>query len=291
MLATAAGSEDPLARALAGETVRDMEIRVSDPPGAGRILAVSATPLPRDGVTGRARALLIFRDATVEHARRVDLTAFAQVVAHDLRNPLAAVEGWTEMMALELDDDTLEPGLVRDYVDRVGTGARRMKALIEDLLSRATHDATLQLRRVDLESLTKEVAADQGANGHVAVGDIPDVHADPALVRQLLDNLLANALKFVPPGEQPRVRVTGRRTDSGTVAVSVADEGIGLPAGVHERIFEQRHRAHAPSYDGRGLGLAICRRLATALGGRITLESTMGKGSTFTLTIPAEAEP
>ena len=90
----------------AGETVRDMEIQVSDPPGAGRILAVSAAPLPRDSVTGRARALLIFRDATVEHARRVDLTAFAEVVAHDLRNPLAAVESWTEMMALELGDGT-----------------------------------------------------------------------------------------------------------------------------------------------------------------------------------------
>ena len=79
------------------------------PRAHGRILAVSATPLPRDSDTGRARALLIFRDATVEHARRVDLTAFAEVVAHDLRNPLAAVESWTEMMAAELEDGEVEP--------------------------------------------------------------------------------------------------------------------------------------------------------------------------------------
>nr|WP_228499551.1 ATP-binding protein [Nocardioides agariphilus] len=287
LLAAAAGPEDPLARALAGQTVRDMEIRVADPPAAGRILAVSATPLPRDSVTGRARALLIFRDATIEHARRVDLTAFAQVVAHDLRNPLAAVEGWTEMMAVELGDGTAGPALVRDYVDRVGTGTRRMKALIEDLLGRATHDATLQLRRVDLEAVVKEVAADHSANGHVRVGHIPDAQADPALVRQLFDNLIANALKFVPPGSDPCVQVTGRRTDSGTVAVTVADEGVGLPEGSHERIFEQRQRAHASSYDGRGLGLAICRRIVERHGGSIVARDNDGRGAVFEFTLPA----
>jgi signal transduction histidine kinase len=291
LLLQAAGPEDPLARALAGETVRDMEIQVSDPPGAGRILAVSAAPLPRDGVTGRARALLIFRDATVEHARRVDLTAFAQVVAHDLRNPLAAVEGWTQMMALELGDGTVEPDLVHEYVDRVGAGARRMSTLIDDLLGRATHDATLQLRRVDVVTLAKEVAADHDANGHVKVGDIPDVLADAALVRQVLDNLLANALKFVPEGEQPRVTVTGRRTRSGTVAIAVADAGIGLPRGSHQRIFDQHHRAHT-SYDGRGLGLAICRRIVERHGGSITARDAEpgragGRGAVFEFTLPS----
>ncbi len=287
LLSSAAGTEDPLARALAGETVRDMEIRVSDPPGEGRILAVSATPLPRDSVTGRSRALLIFRDATVEHARRVDLTAFAQVVAHDLRNPLAAVEGWTEMMAIEVADGDVDEALVRDYVDRVGTGTRRMKGLIDDLLSRATHDATLQLRRVDLEALTKEVASDHGANGHVVVGDIPDAHADPALVRQLLDNLLGNALKFVSPGGVPSITVTGRRTGSGTVAVSVTDAGIGVPLGEHERIFEQRHRAHASTYDGRGLGLAICRRIVERHAGSIVVRDNPAGGAVFEFTLPS----
>ena len=105
LLATARRVGRP-ARPRAGRRDRARHGDAASPtrPGAGRILAVSAAPLPRDSVTGRARALLIFRDATVEHARRVDLTAFAEVVAHDLRNPLAAVESWTEMMALELGD-------------------------------------------------------------------------------------------------------------------------------------------------------------------------------------------
>jgi signal transduction histidine kinase len=276
---------DPLDRALAGETVHDLEIRVSEPPGAGRILAVSAAPLPRDSVTGRARAVIVFRDATVEHARRVDLTAFAEVVAHDLRNPLAAVESWTGMMRLELGDGTVDRDLVHQYVDRVGTGTRRMKELIEDLLGRATEDSTLRLRHVDVAELAEEVAAEHGAAELVTVGEIPAVHADPVLVRQLLDNLVGNALKFVRPGERPRVRITGRRTGHGTVSVAVADEGVGLPAGTNELVFDQHHRAH-PTYDGRGLGLAICRRIVERHGGTITARNG-ARGAVFEFTLPA----
>ncbi len=287
MLAQAPGDQDPLALALAGETVRDMELLVSDPPGTGRILAVSAAPLPRDSVTERARAVLIFRDATVEHARRVDLTAFADVVAHDLRNPLAGIDSWTEMMANELGDGEVEGDLVRRYIDRVATGTRRMKHLIDDLLDRAVHDAALKLRRVDVAAMVAEVAHDHGANGYVRIGHVPEVQADPALVRQVIDNLLGNALKFVPPGAEPRVLVSGRRTDSGTVAVTVADEGIGLPDGDHDDLFEPHTRAH-PTYDGRGLGLAICRRIVERHGGAITArDNPGGRGAVFEFTLPA----
>jgi signal transduction histidine kinase len=285
MLAAAPGDQDPLALALAGETVRDMELEVAAPPG--RILAVSAAPLPPDSVTGRARALLIFRDATVEHARRVDLSAFAAVVAHDLRNPLAGVESWTEMMAGELADGEVDLDLLRDYIDRVGTGTRRMKHLIDDLLDRATHDSALQLRRVDVAALATEVARDRGANGHVKIGRIPHAHADPALVRQVLENLIGNALKFVPPGAEPAVVVSGRRTDSGTVAITVADEGVGLPSGSHDGVFEPHHREH-PAYEGRGLGLAICRRIVERHGGAITArDNDDGTGAVFEFTLPS----
>ena len=217
----------------------------------------------------------------------MDLTAFAEVVAHDLRNPLAAVESWTEMMAFELDEGTVEPDLVTQYVDRVGSGTRRMTALIEDLLGRATHDSELKLRRVDVSALADEVAADHGAADRVKVGDIPAVRADPALVRQVLDNLLANALKFVAPGDEPRISITGRRTETGMVAIAVADQGVGLPPGAHERVFEEHHRAHT-SYDGRGLGLAICRRIVERHGGSIIArDNTEGRGAVFELTLPA----
>ena len=181
LISSADGGPDPLTLALAGETVRDRELEVVGPKGQGRILALSATPLPRDPATGQARALLIFRDATIEHARRVDLTAFADVVAHDLRNPLAAVENWTEMMAAELVEGDVEVGLIEQYVERVGVGSRRMKDLIEGLLDRATSSTSaLQLRRVDVGALAEEVATDHDATDQVTVGMIPAVHADPA---------------------------------------------------------------------------------------------------------------
>jgi signal transduction histidine kinase len=194
------------------------------------------------------------------------------------------------MMRLELDDGVAEPDLVKQYVDRVGIGTRRMKDLIEDLLGRATQDSTLQLRRVDVGELAEEVAFEHGAAELVTVGDIPAVHADAALVRQVLDNLIGNALKFVHPGEQPRVSISGRRTEHGTVAVAVADEGIGLPPSAQQRVFEH-HRAH-PSYDGRGLGLAICRRIVERHGGTIVARNKAarhgtGQGAVFEFTLPA----
>ncbi len=287
LMSSSDGGPDPLTLALTGETVRDRELEVVGPKGQGRILAVSSTPLPPDPATGRARALLIFRDATIEHARRVDLTAFADVVAHDLRNPLTVVESWTEMMATELSDGDVEPGLVHSYVERVGVSSRRMNALIDDLLDRATSSTSaLQLRRVDVGALAEEVATDHDAAAQVTVGEIPAVHADPALVRQVVDNLLGNALKFVRDGTEPKVSVTGRKTGSGTVAISVSDEGIGLPPGAHDQVFEERHRAHS-TYDGRGLGLAICRRIVERHGGSISARDNAPDGAVFEFTLPA----
>jgi signal transduction histidine kinase len=117
------------------------------------------------------------------------------------------------------------------------------------------------------------------------------VYSDRQKVKQIIVNLLSNALKFTHEGG---IRITvGYDSVDRTANVSVVDTGIGISPENHEKIFEDfRQVDDSPSrpYGGTGLGLAICRRLATALGGRITLESQMGKGSTFTLTIPAEAE-
>ena len=99
----------PTVRALRGETVRDVELRSVARGRRPRVIAVSAMPLPRDVIRDRARALVLFRDVTTEHAHREELAAFAGVVAHDLRNPLAAIDGWTEMIADELEAGELAP--------------------------------------------------------------------------------------------------------------------------------------------------------------------------------------
>ncbi len=279
--------ERPAVRALRGETVRNMELLVGDD-APGRVLAVSAVPLPRDTVRDRARALLLCRDMTSEHAHREELAAFAGVVAHDLRNPLAAIDGWTEMMADELDGGSLTPELAREYVSRVRSSSSRMRELIGDLLAHATSNARdLNLSPVDVGALVAEVVTARNAHDRVSCGPMPHARADAVLIRQVLDNLVGNALKYVAPGRQPRVEVTGCGSEEGGLTVRVADNGVGLPAGEHEKIFEEFHRAHHREYEGSGLGLSICRRIVHRHGGAISaFDNPQGQGTVFEFTLP-----
>jgi PAS domain S-box-containing protein len=281
--------ERPSRRALRGETVHDMEVRVVLPDGAARILCISAMPLPPDALTGRARALMLARDTTDEHARREELSAFAGVVAHDLSNPLAAIDGWTEMIADELEAGELQPELAREFVSRVRSASHRMRELIRDLLAHATSGSReLNLARVDVSTLVAEVVAARHAADRVMWGRIPAVDADPVLVRQVLDNLLGNALKYVDADRAPRITVTGSESPSRLVMIRVTDNGVGLPPGEHEKIFEEFHRAHHTEYEGSGLGLSICRRIVTRHGGTILArDNPEGQGTVFELTLPA----
>ena len=279
----------PSSRALAGETLREVEILVRNGDQPDRVVAVSAVPLPRDGVRGRARALVLFRDTTLEHARREELAAFAGVVAHDLRNPLAAIDGWTEMIADELDSGALDPQLAREFVSRVRSSARRMRELIRDLLAHATSSARdLEVSRVEVGELVAEVAAARHAEKNVTCGPVPPVLADPVLVRQVLDNLIGNALKYVAPGVEPRIAVCGSSGPLGFVTIRVADNGIGVPEAERELIFDEFHRAHYRDYEGSGLGLSIVRRIVHRHDGTIVaLANPDGPGSVFELTLPA----
>jgi len=286
--AEVAAHDRPSARALNGEAVHDAEMRIIRPDGTERIVSVFAIPLPHDEVRGRARALVLFRDISAEHARRKELAAFAGVVAHDLRNPLAAIDGWTEMLADELDVGELDPGLARQFVSRVQSSSTRMHRLIEDLLDHATSaQRELQVARVDIAALAREVAAARDADAHVRVGQVPPVLADPVLVRQVVDNLIGNALKYVAPGVEPEITVRGGCSD-GTVVVEVADNGIGIPPGERQRVFEEFHRVHDRGYEGSGLGLSIVRRIVHRHDGTIRVRANpAGQGSVFEFTLPA----
>jgi PAS domain S-box-containing protein len=281
--------ERPSVRALGGEAVHDAEQLITRPDGTERVVSVSAIPLPRDEVRGRTRALVIFRDISSEHARREELASFAGVVAHDLRNPLAAIDGWTEMIADELDAGSLDPDLARQFVSRVRSSSRRMRELIRDLLTHATSSQRdLEVDRVDVAALAAEVAAARHAESRVRVEPVPAVLADPVLVRQVLDNLIGNALKYVAPGVEAEITVRGRRSDARLVTVHVADNGIGIPPGERERVFDEFHRAHYRDYEGSGLGLSIVRRIITRHDGTIAVRANpTGQGSLFEFTLPA----
>lgn len=294
----AADGDLPHQRALATGEPHAMDLIVRN--GAvpqGRTLAVRATPLPGE-INGRRYAVSVFSDVTAERRHRDELAAFAGVVAHDLCNPLAIVEGWSEDVADILAD---QGGQAADGMVRIRRAAERMRRLITDLLAYTTaRDTPLALTVVDLADLVAEIAvahADQaGATGtpvpRIRVGDLPAAHADRDLTRQLLDNLVRNAIRYTAPGTTPVITVEGT-AEGGHAHIRVTDNGIGIPGGQHRTVFENFHRAHpGTSTAGTGLGLAICKRIAERHGGTINAAGNPdGPGTTFTFTLPCADLP
>ncbi|WP_433788756.1 ATP-binding protein [Actinoplanes sp. CA-252034] len=285
-------------KALAGEKVRGVEMLVRNPQvPEGRFLQVTATALANPD--GTRSAVVLYHDVTAERRHRDELTNFAGVVAHDLLNPLASVDGWSNAMFDALDEVPDHPGLDRVRADlaRLSRASGRMRSLIEDLLAyTTTRNAIPAPARLDLAVMVAEIA---GARADAAVaggepepcftlGELPAVRADPVLVRQLLDNLIGNAIKYTAAGVTPALTVTAAR-EGDLVRVCIADNGIGIPDGQHDVIFANFHRAHAGSgYVGTGLGLAICKRIVERHGGTITATNNPGGGSCFMFTLPAD---
>ncbi|HWS35109.1 MAG TPA: ATP-binding protein [Actinoplanes sp.] len=287
--------ELPYARAMAGKPISKMDLLVRNPGvPEGRIVSVTATSVARS-IDGRDAAVIVFHDVTAEHRQRDELAAFAGVVAHDLLNPLTTVEGWTDTAADILDDPQPRLDLARDGLNRVSRAAGRMRGLINDLLAYTTsRDGGIVEVPVDLTELTGDIVAARTDAAVAAGTPVPEftveplgtVLADRVLTRQLLDNLIGNAVKYTAPGVVPRLTVTGT-VRGGFTEVTVADKGIGIPPGQHDAIFGNFHRAHRDSgYAGTGLGLAICKRIVERHGGMITAADNPGGGSRFTFTLP-----
>ncbi|MBL7260621.1 ATP-binding protein [Paractinoplanes lichenicola] len=278
----------PHRRVLAGTfEPTDLLIRNAATPG-GRIVHVNGMVLPNS-----REALLVFHDVTADRRHRDELTSFAGVVAHDLMNPLATIEGWSEVLAGEVDE---ENDFAVDSVTRIRRASERMRSLIDGLLAYTTaRDAGLDPAPVDLDAIVRDIAT--GRLDHAAsVGapmprfdleDLTLVRADPVLTRQLLENLIGNAIKYTAPGVVPQIVIRAKVAGDGFVRISVSDNGIGIPMGQHEAIFQNFHRAHvAQGYTGTGLGLAICKRIVERHGG--TIEATNGDegGARMVFTLP-----
>ncbi|MBM2618922.1 MASE1 domain-containing protein [Actinoplanes sp. LDG1-06] len=283
-----ADGDSPHQRILAGSfEPTDLLVRNVANPG-GRIIHVNGSVLPNSH-----EALLVFHDVTADRRHRDELTSFAGVVAHDLMNPLATIEGWSEVLAGEVDE---ENDFAVDSVVRIRRAAERMRSLIDGLLAYTTaRDAGLDPAPVDLDAIVRDIAT--GRLDHAAstgapmprfdLEDLTLVRADPTLTRQLLENLIGNAIKYTAPGVVPQIVIRAKVAGDGFVRISVSDNGIGIPQGQHEAIFQNFHRAHVrEGYAGTGLGLAICKRIVERHGGTITASSGDSGGSQMTFTLP-----
>jgi signal transduction histidine kinase len=284
----------PGLRTLDGEAIPpiDFHLRVDTVP-QGRILEISVEPLPRQGPDDRPLAMINIRDVTLDRQHRDALASFAGVVAHDLFSPLTVVTGWAESLSDEFAEGDVPARVGLPMVERLENAANHMRHIIGDLLAyTVAQDQSLRLEPVDLTAEVRSLAllrAGGPAAPAISVAGGMQVWGEPGLVRQLFDNLLGNAVKYVAPGVRPRVEVRGHR-DGDWLEVRVTDNGIGIPEDQRELVFETFHRAHRDGYEGTGLGLAICRRIADRHRGSIHAEpGPDGTGTTIVVRLPVNA--
>lgn len=217
-----------------------------------------------------------------------ELEGFVSVVAHDLRNPVCSARDSIQVIRDFYSGRPLDSrGL--DLIGGAVTPLQRMSQLIDALLDYAwTGRENVPMQPVDLNEVAAEVSVDlrsvlDSSNARLSIGSLPEVYGDRVALRQLLQNLIANALKF-RGRSNPVVSVTCTEKPDAWI-LSVADNGIGIAAENLKNIFQPFQRLHSrKEYEGSGLGLATCQRIVTQHGGRIWVESELGKGSTFRFT-------
>jgi signal transduction histidine kinase len=204
-----------------------------------------------------------------------ELDQFASIASHDLQEPLRKVRTFTEQLSVMEADRLSEKG--HDYLRRANVAAERMQRLIEDLLkfSRVSTQGR-PFVQVDLAEIARDVGA------------LPTISADPLQMQQLLQNLVANALKFHRDGVPPHVEIDAVVAGD-EIQLSVRDNGIGFEPRYSLRIFRVFERLHGRGdYPGTGIGLALCRKIADRHGGTIVAYSEPGVGSSFTVTLPLQ---
>jgi PAS domain S-box-containing protein len=233
--------------------------------------------------------------AQLEYSNR-ELQDFAYVASHDLQEPLRKIVVFGDRLKEKCGEALgAEP---RDYLERMQKAASRMQTLINDLLtfSRVTTKAH-PFAPVDLAEVAREVVNDlegriEQVKGRVEIGELPVLDAEKLQMRQLLQNLIGNALKFRRPEEPPVVKVAARKfpDESGRelCELSISDNGIGFDEKYLDRIFNVFQRLHTRNeYEGTGMGLAIVRKIVLYHGGDVTAKSKPGHGAAFIVTMPA----
>jgi PAS domain S-box-containing protein len=279
-------------------------VPVSDVPGPE---SASAKTLPLEldgkelwlslsGVRFDEGIVYAFRDVTEERALEELKGEFVATISHELRTPLAAIYGSAQ--TLQRRDLKLDEGMRERLLDVITSESERLTRIAGDILLANMLDSgrlRLETARVDLRDLTKEVVEEMRSafaeRGDITIALSPanggaQVSADPDKLRQVLINLIDNAVKYSPDGGRVEVQVEPR--DSG-IRVVVRDEGIGIPGNEQQRIFGKFYRVDpqlSRGVGGTGLGLYICRELVRRMQGRISVESREGAGSTFCVDLP-----
>jgi PAS domain S-box-containing protein len=307
--------QNPLARAIRGESssavmyLRNAELE------EGAWIEISANPL-RDkegkvcgGVTAfrditqrrldeqKIRKLneeleerVVQRTAQLEAANH-ELEAFTYSVSHDLRAPLRHIGGFSRILVEDFGPEMAPEA--RNHLQRIIDGVQRMGLLVDELLNLARVGRhAVKLQTADLNSIIEEVitllqpeAACRSVTWKIA--RLPVANCDPILIKQVFQNLIANALKFTRPREHALIEISQRR-ENGRIEIAVSDNGVGFNMKYKDKLFGVFQRLHRPEdFEGTGIGLATTQRIITKHGGRVWAESEVDKGATFFFTLAA----
>jgi PAS domain S-box-containing protein len=227
-------------------------------------------------------------------AANEELTRFAHLASHDLKEPLRMVAAFCELLSKDYGGRLDERG--REYLSLAVSAATQMRNLLDDLVDyqpaggAAERDVWFDTDEAVDQAIAglKEMIRESGAE--IVRDDLPWLHGNPVRFTRLIQNLVGNALKYVAPGTRPRIRLSADRDDA-FWRFAVADNGIGVEPRHYDRIFEPFKRLHPQGrYDGSGLGLAICRKIVDDFGGRLWVDSVPGAGSIFSFTAKALQE-
>lgn len=258
---------------------------------------LSVTPI-RDCEENIIGYLGVAKDITVEKQKQVELERsntelehFAYITSHDLKEPLRVIASYSQLIEKKIAKYNIEDDSINLYVDYMTASVRRMLDMINAILAysrvgrKATYDECSLQEIVDnvLDDLSQKIL-DQ--NAQISVPELPCLSVCEHEVRQLFQNLISNALKFIEADKQARVTITAKALSENTWQFSVEDNGIGIAADSYERIFVLFQRLHTrEEFDGTGIGLAMCKKIVENHNGKIWLESNLGEGTKFFFTL------
>jgi PAS domain S-box-containing protein len=286
-------------RAIDGTKTVDHEFEHKLPDGTKITVGVTVSML-YDRTFNPHGVVFLFRDMTlsreVQKLRELDRMKgeFVQMVSHELKTPLTTILGGLELLRMDMDK---LPAEFHEVVGIIDAGAQRLRALITDLLDLSRLESgdkiSLEIQRVNLsELIDASVKVSQREGKHrfeVSIPrDFPPLFLDKAKIKQVLDNLIGNAVKYSPRGGAVRVVAT---YDAEYARIAISDEGVGIAKKHLPFIFDKFYRADSASagIEGTGLGLSIVKHVVELHSGDILVESELGKGSTFTVVLPLKA--
>jgi len=269
---------------------REQTVRARGP----ATVPVAASYAPTVG--GAVGAVAVIRDLRPSLALDQMKSSFVAAVSHELRTPLALISGYTQsLLHLDLDEQT-----ARRHLEQIEDAVARLTELVDQILDTsqlesdrlAIHRSPMALQTL-IRSFVEEQRALQGAPpiALVLADGLPSIDGDPARIRQVLANLVANSTKYAGPGA--RITLSARRLDAHTVVVTVADDGIGIDPAERDQVFERFYRGRSVRESpirGSGLGLYLCRRLLEAHGGWIRIDATV-RGTSISFGLPVVEDP